>query len=308
MSQLKQFNFSDVFLKKARMEKTKVGIVGAGLTGLIAAKELSKNGVEVSIFEKEASAGGRMRTQEIEGWKMDVGFQVLLSAYPYLQKHVDFDKLDVITLDAAATIFRSGTKTTVGDPFRTKNIFWKTVFSDVGSFKDKWLIYKLKKHVDQLSIDEVFQQENKSTIDFLRSFGFSEFITKRFFKPFFGGIFLENELSTSSRMFLFVFKMFAEGKALIPYGGIGDLAKFLVGEMPNVHLHYKQEVKHIENEKIYLIDGREHQFDYVINTIPNYKNRNDSSQWQQCYNLYFQHSSAAIIQTQELDLTQIQID
>lgn len=104
------------------MKSVKVGVIGAGLTGLIAAKELSNKGVEISLFEKLSQPGGRMRTEEIDGWKLDVGFQVLLTAYPYLQKHVDFSKLNVLTLEAAATILREGETTAVGDPFRTKNI------------------------------------------------------------------------------------------------------------------------------------------------------------------------------------------
>lgn len=277
------------------MKDIKVGIVGAGLTGLVAAKTLSNQGIQVTVFEKLNQAGGRIRTEKVSGWKLDVGFQVLLTAYPYLQEHVDLKKLDTITLDAAATIYRAGKITAVGDPFRTKNVLLKTLFSDIGSIKDKWLIYKFKRYVDRKTITEIFELSNRSSIEFLASFGFSERIIDRFFKPFFGGIFLERELHTSSRMLLFVFKMFAEGSAVIPKEGIGAVAAELLKEMEHVIIHYNSTVLKVENESIYFENGEKESFDYVINTIPDYGKRQPNNKWEGCNCLYFEHASPAII-------------
>ena len=284
------------------MAQIKVGIVGAGLTGLVAAKELSSKGIAVAVYEKLDVPGGRMRTENVDDWKLDVGFQVLLTAYPYLQKHIDLDLLNLHKLEAAATIFRSGKTTAVGDPFRTKNILWATVFSDIGSVKDKYLIFKLKRFVDRHSIDEIFELENMTSIKFLEKFGFSERILDRFFKPFFGGIFLERELTTSSRMLLFVFKMFSEGNAAIPQGGIGELASKLAASLTEVYFHYNSEVEKIKDETIYLKEGSQESFDYVINTIPNYNNRSDKSLWQDCFCFYFEHPSPRIIDTARIGL------
>ncbi|WP_165366210.1 FAD-dependent oxidoreductase [Brumimicrobium glaciale] len=284
------------------MKHTKVGIIGAGLTGLIAAKALSSKGVEVSVFEKLSQPGGRMRTENIDGWKLDVGFQVLLTAYPYLKKHVEFSKLNTFTVEAAATIFRDGKTTAVGDPFRTKNILFKTMFSDIGSIKDKWLIFQLKRYVDKRSIDYIFDERNRTTIEFLQEFGFSQQIIDRFFKPFFGGIFLENQLTTSSRMFLFVFKMFSKGNAVIPKAGISAVARLLEAKSINAKFNYNCEITKVDQETIHFKNGEKQSFDYVINTIPNYGKRKDLDQWQNCYNLYFEHSAPAIIKQARIGL------
>ena len=277
------------------MTQIKVGIVGAGLSGLVAAKELSKKGADVTVYEKLSVPGGRMRTENVGGWNLDVGFQVLLTAYPYLQKHINLSELNLHKLEAAATIFRSGKTTAVGDPFRTRNIFWKTLFSDIGSIKDKWLIFKLKRFVDRYSIDELFELENMSSIKFLYNYGFSERIIDRFFKPFFGGIFLENELTTSARILLFVFKMFSNGSAAIPENGIGELASKLVKDLEEVSFHYNSEVEKVLDETIYLKNSSEVSFDYVINTIPNYEESQNKSLWEGCYCIYFEHVSPRLI-------------
>lgn len=160
----------------------------------------------------------------------------------------------------------------------------------------------MKRYVDKRSIDELFELKNTSTLNLLKEFGFSEQIIDRFFKPFFGGIFLENKLTTSSRMFLFIFKIFASGNAVIPVDGIGAVANQLVAKMPKVSFHYNSEVSQVDQETIHFKNGEKQSFDYVINTIPNYGKRKAKDQWQNCYNLYFEHSSPAIIKEARIGL------
>lgn len=279
------------------MKDKKIGIVGAGLTGLVAAKELTKKGFNVTIIEKLNIPGGRIRTEVIEGWNLDVGFQVLLTAYPYLKKHVDFEKLDLVHLDAGATIFTEGKELVVGDPTRVKNIFWKTVFSSIGSLKDKFLIFKLKLEVDKLSDEAIFELENKSSYQFLKDFGFSDKIITQFFSPFFSGIFLENKLKTSSRMMLFVFKMFSKGSAAIPRNGVGQLAKHIEEQLENVEIIYNQTVKDIKEKMIVLESGQLLKFDFIINTIPSNNHNWHNSD---CY--YFEHDGPRLIEEQRIGL------
>ena len=280
----------------------KIGIIGAGLTGLVAAKELSKKGLEVTIFEKMDHPGGKMRTEIVDGWKLDTGFQFLLTSYPYLTKHIDLSKIKFLTLDSAVSIFREGRKSEFGDPFKTKSIFWKTAFSDVGSFKDKRLILKLKKQLDGQSISEIFKTKKISTLEFLNDFGFSDIIIERFFKPFYGGIFFENELKTSSRMFLFTFKMIANGKTKIPLNGIGTVARLLEVKLDKVNFNYNCEVSKIEGQTVFFNDGKTESFDYVINTAPNLGGTKIETPIRDNYNLYFEHKSPAIISQPRIGL------
>ena len=55
------------------MSKTKTIVIGAGFAGLSAATTLAKNGFDVTILEKNSSAGGRARKLEIDGFTFDMG-------------------------------------------------------------------------------------------------------------------------------------------------------------------------------------------------------------------------------------------
>lgn len=279
------------------MKDKKIGIIGAGLTGLIAAKELSKKGFDVTIIEKLEVPGGRIRSEKIDGWILDVGFQVILTAYPYLKKHVNYEKLDLVNLDAGTNVYGNNLKTVVGDPTRVKSVFWKTLFSPVGSIKDKFLIFKLKLKVDKLSNDEIFKLKDRSSYEYLKAFGFSEKIINNFFKPFFSGIFLENKLETSSKMLLFVFKMFSQGNAAIPKNGMKQLGQVVADSIEGVTIKYNTTVKKVEGSKIILENHEVLNFDFIVNTIPS----NDVA-WHNSDCFYFEHKSPRLIKNQRIGL------
>ena len=58
-----------------------VVIVGAGLSGLACAKHLTEAGMDVLVLERGERVGGRVRTDRIDGFLLDRGFQVLLDSY-----------------------------------------------------------------------------------------------------------------------------------------------------------------------------------------------------------------------------------
>src|SRR5437588_840244 len=66
----------------------------------------------------------------------------------------------------------------------------------------------------------------------LVSSGFSSEFIHRFFRPFFGGILLDGELKSSSRMFEFVFKMLSEGDTAVPAQGMGAIPAQLASHLP----------------------------------------------------------------------------
>ena len=76
----------------------KVLIVGGGLAGLACAIRLHEAGGHPLIFEGSDGVGGRVRTDRVDGFLLDRGFQVFLDAYPVAGALLDKDKLDLTHL------------------------------------------------------------------------------------------------------------------------------------------------------------------------------------------------------------------
>ncbi|MBS1526922.1 MAG: FAD-dependent oxidoreductase, partial [Bacteroidetes bacterium] len=209
------------------MRKTDVVIVGAGLSGLAAAKLLKAAGRSITLIEASDGIGGRVRTDYIDGFQFDRGFQVLLTAYPEAKRLLNYKALDLHFFEPGAVILNDAGSTPVSDPLRQPSKIWQTLISTSGSFKDKMLMLRLKRKLRKKQIDDLFQGKPLSTLQYLKEFGFSDKIIVNFLKPFFGGVFLEDELNTSADMFEFLFKMFSEGGTAIPAFGMGMIAKQL---------------------------------------------------------------------------------
>ncbi|WP_010521739.1 protoporphyrinogen/coproporphyrinogen oxidase [Aquimarina agarivorans] len=241
-----------------------IAIIGAGISGLTAAIELESLGYTPVIFEADKKVGGRVQSDVYEGYIMDHGFQVLLSAYPMAQKYLNFETLALDSFESGSYIFKNGKQFCIGDPLRDSSLVLPTLFSTIGSFSDKLKIFKLSRSLKSKTIDEIFNAEEKSTYDYLKDFGFSTPFIKDFFQPFFGGIFLENELQTSSRMFEFIFKMFNEGNAVIPRKGIQEIPNQLQAQLKETKIYFSAKVEKIVGNTIHFSDGATHTSDYII--------------------------------------------
>ena len=257
----------------------KIYIIGAGVSGLIAATVLEKNGLKPTIVEASERVGGRVKTDIIGGYQLDRGFQVLLSNYEYAKKYLDFTKLEVQKINAGSLIYSQGKISTFGDPLRNFKFLIPTLFSSIGTFKDKLKVASLNLKLKNKSIDEIFNSKERTTLDYLKNYGFSNQILNQFFIPFFSGIFLEPKLSTSSRMFEYIFKMFGEGSAVIPKNGMEEIPIQLKQKLENSTFKFNYKVKTVNNHDIILENEEKLNFDYVIVTteasqlIPNLKSQ-----------------------------------
>ena len=95
----------------------KIHIIGGGVSGLIAARVLEDHGYSPSVIEATDRVGGRLKTDVIDGYQLDHGFQVLLTAYPAAQKYLDYEALDLQRFLPGASIFKNGAQKIIGDPF-----------------------------------------------------------------------------------------------------------------------------------------------------------------------------------------------
>lgn len=277
----------------------KIHIIGAGISGLIAAKVLEEHGYHPTILEVTKTVGGRVKSDIFEGYTLDHGFQVLLTSYPAAKKYLDFKALDLQELLPGATIFQQGKSQTIGDPLRKISLLFPTIFSSIGNISDKIKILKLNGILKKKDLKNIFESPEKTTLQYLQDVGFSDKIIQQFFKPFFSGIFLEPNLQTSSRMFEFVYKMFGKGFAVIPKNGMQAIPDQLYNSLTNTKIQFNTLVKEVKNNSIILADGTEIETNFTIITteasslISNLNNQEIA--WKSCDTLYFECESNRLI-------------
>ena len=223
-------------------------IVGGGLTGLTSAINLQEKGLKILILEAYDQVGGRVATDKEGEFILDRGFQVLLTEYPETKKYLDYNALNLQKFNAGALVLRDGKKYFLADPLRHPKKMLSTLLSPIGSTRDKLNIIKLRKYCVAKEIHQIFDEPEKSSRDFLVEFGFSEAFIRQFFRPFLGGIFLDDSLDTSCRMLMFVFKMFSEGYAAVPELGMEQIAKQLKDSLKGIDIKVNTKVKEIIRE------------------------------------------------------------
>ena len=233
-------------------EAEPVLIVGAGMAGLACTQTLQDAGVPFLLFDSDEEVGGRVRTDEVDGYRLDRGFQVLLTAYPEAQKFLDYEALDLKACYPGSRVWFGDRFHRVADPFRHPIDGILSLGNPIGSLLDKIRVGMMRTGLRCTKS----MPDDLSTLDALSKLGFGPSMIDRFWKPFMRGVFLENELSTTVRKFEETFRLFARGDTVLPRLGIGELPKQMAGKLPKDSLALGTEITKVETRAIESADGK----------------------------------------------------
>ncbi|MGI4834257.1 MAG: protoporphyrinogen/coproporphyrinogen oxidase [Janthinobacterium lividum] len=210
-------------------------IIGAGLAGLACANWLHLAGRPVLVLDAADGVGGRVRTDITnEGFRLDRGFQILLTDYPEARRMFDYGALQLKTYRSGAVVrLPDGRETTLENPLRAPLMAPAALASPIGTLPDKLLLARLALEQLTQSPEALLARPHPdTTLQFLRRYGWSEQIIDSFFRPFFGGVYLDRDLGTASNFFRFVFQQFAKGEAAVPALGMQQLPEQLAARLP----------------------------------------------------------------------------
>ena len=238
------------------------------MAGLAAAIELQSFDHAVQIFEGADRPGGRVATDEVDGHLLDRGFQVLLDAYPEVWNLIDPSAIDMRYFVSGASTRYDGAFHRVADPLSDPAGIVSTVRAPIGSLADKARILGFRRAVRKGTLDDLWSRSETTALERLQDVGFGDDMIERFLRPLFTGIMLDPELSGSSRMLEFVFRMLSAGQTGVPADGMAAIPAQLAARLPEGTISLSTPVTAVSSSpsgaEVKLADGETIEADAVI--------------------------------------------
>lgn len=240
-------------------------VVGAGLSGLAAARHLARRGVDVTVLEGSDAVGGRVRTDVVDGYRLDRGFQLYNPAYPEGARVLDHQALDLKPFIAGARIVlaRGGRRRVerVADPRREPSWAVPSLTARIGSPVSlvRFGAYVVSRAVR--SVESLHGDPDVTSAEALRRAGADRQLMERVLRPFLSGVFLESELSTSRRFLDVVLKSFVHGTPSVPARGMQQIPEQLAAGL-DVRLGHQ--VTAASARAVDVAGGDAHRADAVI--------------------------------------------
>jgi glycine/D-amino acid oxidase-like deaminating enzyme len=226
-----------------------VVVVGAGLAGLTCARALHRLGADVLVLEAEDGVGGRVRTDLVDGFRLDRGFQLYNPAYPAGQRTFDHDRLDLHAFEAGVEVFREGSWRQLADPRRTvRNAVPSALTAARGQVGAPWELAAFGAYAYRCAVeppDQLRQRADVPMAQALQEAGVRGGAFERLVQPFLSGVFADEALATSRRFGDFVLRSFVRGSPGVPAEGMQALPEQIAAGLPPGALRLRTRVRSV---------------------------------------------------------------
>lgn len=219
-----------------------VVVVGAGLAGLATAIRLQRRGLEVLLVDAADAPGGRVRTDVVDGFRFDRGFQLYNPAYPEGARMFDHEEAQLRPFTAGAAIALNGRRYRLADPRRRPQWLLDSLRAHVGGLIP---MARLGAYAGRCSTTRPQRLATRPDISIKEVFdrgGMTGNLQSNLLQPFLAGVFLEDELATSRRFADLILRSFVRGTPAVPALGMQHLPEQLAGQLPAGALFLNTEV------------------------------------------------------------------
>lgn len=249
-------------------ETLDVVVIGAGLAGLACARELGGHGLDVRVLEASDAVGGRVRTDRVDGFTLDRGFQVLNTGYPELPRFVDLGALDLRTFDPFLGVHLDGRRVTIGNPLQRPTSLPTLRHVPVGGVYGQLATGLYAGQCITLPTQRIKARSDVSSAEAWRSAGIPTDMVNGILRPFFSGVLLEQGMTTSRRFTDLMMRMFARGRSTVPAKGMQELPERIASVLPKGTVALSTPVSRVDSRHVETPDGRIAARAVVVSTDP----------------------------------------
>jgi protoporphyrinogen oxidase len=242
----------------------RVIVVGAGVAGLACASDLAAAGAVVRVLEAGDAVGGRMRTDRQAGFLLDRGFQVFNTSYPQVRRRIDLRALQLRSLTPGMLLHTGQGRVRFTDPTRKPRQATDFLAGRLAGPRDMAALSLLTARDMLGPASRIRHRRDQATLTALKRAGISGDLIERLFRPFLSGVFLEDELETSSRFFHLVWRSMLRGSLCLPRHGIQAVPEQLAAALPPATVRLETPVKELTDNGVLLTDGSERPADAIV--------------------------------------------
>ncbi|MFD3729123.1 NAD(P)/FAD-dependent oxidoreductase [Streptomyces sp. NPDC058671] len=241
----------------AAQDVTDVLVVGAGVAGLACARDLLAAGLDVRVVEAGDEVGGRMRSDRVEGFVVDRGFQVFNTSYPQVRRRLALRHLRLRPFTPGVLIHGPAGRLRFTDPTRRPRTPPDLLPGRLAGTRDLAALAVLSARDMLAPPGRRKRRADTTTRTALADAGISDAFVERFFRPFLSGVFLEEDLETSARVFHLVWRSMLRGTLCLPTAGVGAVPRALAAALPHGAVSLESPVAGLTDEGALTAAGRD---------------------------------------------------